>query len=105
MNLSILLSLVEETSASITVTRGHLLKLHSVKLRECSTTLRHNFFSYGIGNFWNSLSESVLSAPSHNCFKNRFDKHCITLKFSSTVNLCFEDQSTGLWPTHDWRWW
>lgn len=45
--------------------------------------VRLNFCSYRIVivNFWNSLPESVVSAPSIYCFKHRSDKHCIDLVF------------------------
>ena len=82
VNRSQLLPLVEETGTYVTVTRGHSLKLQK---RECRTSVRQNFFSYRIVNHWNSLPDSVVSAPSLNCFKNRFDKHCIALKFSTTL--------------------
>ena len=77
---SSLLPLVDE--APTVATRGHMYKL---KKRVCRTSVRLNFFSYMIVNFWNSLPESVVSAPSVNCFKHRLDKHCDDLKFSSTL--------------------
>jgi len=65
---------------STIVTRGYTLKQ---KKRDCRTSVRQNFFSYRIVNSWNSLPDSVVSAPSVNCFKHRFDAHCVNLKFSS----------------------
>jgi len=63
-------------------TRGHSLKLQK---RKCRSSVRQILFSYRIVNFWNSLPESVVTAPTLNCFKNRIDKHCIALKFSYTL--------------------
>jgi len=74
-------SLPVADNISTMATRGHTFKL---KKRDCRTSVRQNFFSYRIVNFWNSLPDSVVSAPSVNCFKHRFDTHCINLKFSST---------------------
>jgi len=62
---SSLLPLADETST--VVTRGHTFKL---KKRDCKKSVRLNFLSYRIVNFWNSLPESVVSAPLVNCFKH-----------------------------------
>jgi len=88
---SSLLPLAAETST--VVTRGHTFKL---KKRDGKTSVRLNFFSYRIVNVWNSMPESVVSAPSVglNCFKHRFDEHCIDLMFATTrgvrnvINCC-----------------
>jgi len=96
---SVLLPLVEKTSSTVTVTRGHSLKLQN---RECRSSVRQNFFSYTIVNFWNSLPESVVTAPTLNFFKNRFDKHCIARKFSSTLwksTVKISQQAYGLYTT------
>ena len=52
--------------------RGHSLKL---KTQYSRLKLRHDFFSLRIVEPWNSLPESVISAPSINSFKNRLDHH------------------------------
>ena len=52
--------------------RGHSLKL---KVQSSKKEVRHNFFSFRVTSKWNSLPESVISAPSINSFKNRLDKH------------------------------
>jgi hypothetical protein len=53
-------------------TRGHSLKLTK---RNCRTGVRQNSFGFRVVNLWNSLPEDVVSAPSVNAFKSRFDKH------------------------------
>ena len=53
------------------ITRGHPLKL---KKRFCKTNTRQNFFSFRVVDMWNSLPESVVTAPSLDCFKSRLDK-------------------------------
>ena len=50
-------------------TRGHSLKLHK---RECQTSLRANVLGFHIVNFWNSMPEDIVSAPSVKSFKGRF---------------------------------
>lgn len=60
-------------------TRGHSLKLLK---RECNSQLRGNFFGFRNVNHWNSLPDTVVTAPSVNCFKNRYDKHCNELRFT-----------------------
>jgi hypothetical protein len=60
-------------------TRGHSLKLLKIRTTK---TIRHQYFSNRIVNDWNSLPESVISAPSLNSFKARIDKH---------------------WKNHPWR--
>ena len=52
-------------------TRGHSLKL---KKRYARTVRHANVFSNRVVNPWNSLSESLVSAPTLNAFKNRLDK-------------------------------
>jgi len=95
INWATLLPLADDISTM--VTRGHTFKL---KKRDCRTSVRQNFFIYRTVNFWNSLPDSVVSAPSVNCFKHRFDAHCTNLKFS-TMRRSVQDQSTGQWPTND----
>ena len=60
--------LVRDTN---TRTRGHSKKL---KKLEVGSACRRNFFPVRIVNAWNDLPESVVSAPSLNCFKSRLDR-------------------------------
>ena len=53
-------------------TRGHSKKLAKYRTR---LALRSTFFSERVVSDWNSLPESVVSAPSMNAFKNRLDAH------------------------------
>ena len=55
-----------------TRTRGHSLKLEK---RRCQTTMRQHCFSNRIINNWNSLPESIISAPTVNNFKSKLDQH------------------------------
>ena len=55
-----------------TRTRGHCLKLE--KTRTSSARLAH-WFSHRVVNYWNSLPEHIVTAPSLNTFKNRLDKY------------------------------
>ena len=69
--------------------------------------VRHECFSLRVVDLWNSLPESVVSAPSLNSFKNRLDKFWKEYKLSEDppqikshysteeVTLDNEDQSTG----------
>ena len=82
---------------------------HSLKLQKQSSQLkvRHDFFSLRVVDLWNSLPESVVSAPSLNSFKNRLDKFWKEYKFNeeapqikshySTEDVTSdnEDQPTG----------
>jgi hypothetical protein len=60
-------------------TRGHSLKLQK---RECRSQIRANILGYRVVNMWNALPEEVVSAPSVNCFKGRFDRYCSRNRFS-----------------------
>ena len=72
-------------SAGVT-TRGHCLKLQK---RDCKTCVRANFLGLRIVNFWNNLTEYVVTADSVNVFKNRMDKRCHHLRLCTTiVDLC-----------------
>jgi hypothetical protein len=51
-------------------TRGHSLKLAK---GHCRLSVRSNFFSQRVINTWNSLPESVVTAPTVNSFKSRLD--------------------------------
>ena len=53
-------------------TRGHDLKLAKNHTR---LQVRSKYFSERIVSTWNNLPESVVTAPSLNCFKNRLDAH------------------------------
>ena len=53
-------------------TRGHSLKLRKDRVLK---SVRRNFFSVRVVNDWNSLPESVVSAPTVNAFKSRLDRH------------------------------
>ena len=69
--------------------------------------VRYDFFSLRVVDLWNSLPESVVSAPSLNSFKNRLDKFWKEYKFNEEapqikshyrteeVTLDNEDQSIG----------
>ncbi|RUS70808.1 hypothetical protein EGW08_021428 [Elysia chlorotica] len=52
-------------------TRGNSLKIYK---HRCRLNLRSNSFSHRVINDWNGLPESVVTAPTVNCFKNRLDK-------------------------------
>ena len=54
-----------------TATRGHSLKLFK---RRSRLQIRANYFSNRVVDTWNSLPESVVQAPSLNCFKRRLNK-------------------------------
>ncbi|KAK3777007.1 hypothetical protein RRG08_008862 [Elysia crispata] len=56
-------------------TRGHSKKLIKKRSR---LAVRSNFFSERVVSGWNSLPESVVSAPSVNAFKNSLDTHWAT---------------------------
>ncbi|XP_076454814.1 uncharacterized protein LOC143289651 [Babylonia areolata] len=53
-------------------TRGHNLRL---KKRPCNGQMRQHYFSFRVVNPWNTLPDSVVSAPSLNTFKARLDNH------------------------------
>ena len=52
--------------------RGHSQKLFKQRF---SLTLRANSFSSRVVNTWNSLSESAVTVPFLNTFKNRLNIH------------------------------
>jgi len=60
--------------------------------------LRANVLGFRIVNFWNSLPEAIVTAPSVNSFKGRFDKHCAYLRYGTDIDCISteEDRSTGL---------
>ena len=57
-------------------TRGNSRKL---EVRRCRYDLRKYSFSNRITNMWNSLPDSVVMADTVNQFKNRLDKHVLTI--------------------------
>ena len=62
----------------------------TVQKKDCKISARANVLGFRIVNFWNDLPEYVVTASSVNVFKNRFDKHCSHMGFSTDV--------------HDWWW-
>ena len=50
--------------------------------RDCESVLRANVLGYRIVNLWNSLPEDIVSAPTVNSLKGRFDRHCLHLRYS-----------------------
>jgi len=61
-------------------TRGHSLKLQK---RECRLSVRANVLGFRTVNFWNSMPEDIVTAPSVNIFKGRFDKKYAYLQYRS----------------------
>ena len=56
--------------------RGNSKKLAKNQVR---LNIRGSFFAERVVSTWNSLPESVVTAPSINAFKNRLDKYWATL--------------------------
>ena len=90
-------------------TRGHSLKLRKT---ECRGSIRANVFGVRVVNLWNSVPEELVSSATVNCFKGRFDRHCLRNRFSeewiidcssdkrdTADTSLWEDQSTGNLPT------
>jgi len=63
--------------------RGHSLKLQK---RECHLSVRANVLGFRIVNFWNSLPEDIVTAPSVNIFKGRFDKKYAYLQYCTDID-------------------
>ena len=61
------------------VNRGHSLKLAK---RRSRIQLRQNFFSNRVVKLWDNLPEEVVTAPTMNSFKGRFDKHSADNRYS-----------------------
>jgi hypothetical protein len=57
-------------------TRGNSLKLAKGR---CRLDVRASFFSQRVVSSWNSLPDSIVTAPTVNAFKNRLDKHWANL--------------------------
>jgi len=62
---------IPNISILLSHTRGNSLKIVN---RRCYCDLRKYSFCNRIINVWNSLPEDIVTAPSVNSFKNRFDK-------------------------------
>ena len=62
--------------------RVHQTRGHSFKLSKATTSLnvRKFYFSNGIINDWNDLTEHIVYATSLNQFKGRLDKHMSKMK-------------------------
>ena len=60
------------TMSDYPATHGYSLKLFK---RRSKLQIRANFFSNRVVDVWNSLPESVVQAPSLNCFKSRLNKY------------------------------
>jgi len=60
------------------ITRGHNLKLHKPRT---SSRVRSSFFAMRAINNWNSLSQTLINAPSVNVFKNLLDCSWTTLMY------------------------
>ena len=58
--------------------RGNSLKLAKQQVR---LNVRRYFFSTRVTAYWNSLPDSVVTAPSLNSFKNRLDKFWSEFKY------------------------
>jgi len=53
-----------------TTLRGHSLKLYKKNSR---LNIRKHFFSQRIVDYWNKLTDDIVSATTISCFKNRLD--------------------------------
>ena len=62
-------------------TRGHSLKLFKESPR---LFIRHNFFSNRIVNVWNSLPDTIISAPTVATFKERLDDYWKKSRYGHT---------------------
>ena len=76
-----LLPLAEANSPT---TRGHSKKLMK---RSCRSNLRANFFSFRVINSWNCMPEEIVTAPSTNCFKIRFDSFWRDLMYETDADM------------------
>jgi len=66
------------------ITRGHSLKLRK---REYRASLRANVLRFRIVHFCNSMpAEGIVSAPSVNSFKGRFDEEYAHLRYCSDID-------------------
>jgi hypothetical protein len=58
-----------------------------LRKRESTIQMRSNYFGYRIVNMWNTLPEEVVSSPSVNCFKGRFDRRNREIMFSKQKDM------------------
>ena len=79
------------TPVESTRTRGHSLKLPKTR---ASTTIKAKSFTHRVVNYWNSLPEKIVAAPSVNTFKNRLD----ALWKNHTLKYDWEDET--MYCTH-----
>ena len=49
--------------------------------------------------FWNSMPEDIVSAPSVNSFKGRFDKELARLRYCSDIDYAMGGATIGPWGT------
>jgi len=64
-------------------TRGHSLKLQK---RECRLSVTANVLGFRIVNFWNSMPEEIVTAPTVNILKGRFDKKYAYLQYCTDID-------------------
>ena len=67
------------TTSHVTSTRGHSCKLfkpHAI------SRVRSNFLSVRIIDFWNSLANFIIHAPSITVFKNLLDNYCSDVMYN-----------------------
>jgi len=64
-------------------THGHSLKLQK---RECRLSVRANVLGFRIVNFWNCMPEDIVTAPSVNIFKGRFDKEYAYVHYCTDID-------------------
>ena len=57
---------------------------HSLKLWNCGSATRFNFYSFRIVDSWNFLLEDIINAPTLDTFNARLDKCRSGRKFNST---------------------
>jgi len=67
------------TATTITITRGHNLKLFKFP---ATTRVRSHFFSIRSINYWNNLPEYIINASSLSDFKKLLDSYCIDSMYS-----------------------
>lgn len=72
------------------LTRGHQLKLRK---RQCEGLARANVFGMRMVRIWNMLPTEVVTAPSVNCLKGRFDRCTRAVRFHSVIDM---DELHGL---------
>ena len=81
-----------------TTTRGHSMKLRKER---CLKRQRRNFFRHRVVNRWNMLTDTIVTSPSVDIFKNRLDAFWHVHKceqsddFPRTCTNTRQDQLTG----------